>query len=217
MSFITKNYNTDGGDRTVIGGVLEFEEGAEVKNFPGSGGTASGEKNAAENQDASTATAVAALKNDFNALLSKLKNAGIMIPDAWNLSVRLAPSLTDQVAAANNAKASVELTDNAITITVDVDDLEESTSSNPAQGTHKWIGLGIGTGLSSVTLAKYNGEALTAADASEAESVGLKQNGEFVLYIKADEVKDTPRTITLDADGYAEVAVTISIAAPVAE
>ena len=217
MSFITKNYNTDGGDRTVIGGVLEFEEGAEVKNFPGSGGTTGGTKNAAENQDASTATAVAALKNDFNALLNKLKNAGIMVPDAWNLSVRLAPSLTDQVAAANNAKASVELTDNAITITVDVDDLEESTSSNPAQGTHKWIGLGIGTGLSSVTLAKYNGEALTAADASEAESVGLNQDGEFVLYIKADEVKDSPKTITLDADGYAEVAVTISIAAPAAE
>jgi len=217
MSFITKNYNTDGGDRTVIGGVLEFEEGAEVKNFPGSGGTAGGEKNAAENQDASTATAVATLKNDFNALLNKLKNAGIMVPDAWNLSVRLAPSLTDQVAAANNAKASVELTDNAIIITVDVDDLEESTSSNPAQGTHKWIGLGIGTGLSSVTLAKYNGEALTAADASEAASVGLNQDGEFVLYIKADEVKESPKTITLDADGYAEVAVTISIAAPVTE
>ena len=34
---LTKNYNTDGGDRMVIGGVLEFEQGAEVKNFPGGG------------------------------------------------------------------------------------------------------------------------------------------------------------------------------------
>ena len=57
---MTKNYNTDGGDRTVIGGTLEFGEGAEVKNFPG-GGPEGGK---AENQSASTATAVAGLKND---------------------------------------------------------------------------------------------------------------------------------------------------------
>ena len=84
---MTKNYNTDGGDRTVIGGTLEFGEGAEVKNFPG-GGPEGGK---AENQSASTATAVAGLKNDFNALLVKLKNAGIMIPDSWNVSVKAAP------------------------------------------------------------------------------------------------------------------------------
>lgn len=35
----------------------------------------------AANQPASTATTVAALKDDFNALLSKLKEAGIMLPD----------------------------------------------------------------------------------------------------------------------------------------
>ena len=67
---LTKNYNTDGGDRTVIGGTLEFEQGAEVKNFPG-GGSQSGK---AENQSASSATAVTGLKNDFNALLVKLKD-----------------------------------------------------------------------------------------------------------------------------------------------
>ena len=210
---LTKNYNTDGGDRTVIGGPLEFAEGAEVKNFPG-GGSAGGK---AENQSASTATAVAGLKNDFNDLLVKLKEAGLMAGDAWNLSVRLAPSLTDEVAAANNAKASVVLADGVITVTADVDELEESESSAPGQGTHKWIGLGIGTGLSSVTLAKYNGSALTEADATEAVSVGLDQPGEFVLYIRADEVVDTPKTITLKADGYQEAALTITVAAPADE
>ena len=210
---LTKNYNTDGGDRTVIGGTLEFAEGAEVKNFPG-GGSAGGK---AENQSASTATAVAGLKNDFNDLLVKLKEAGLMAGDAWNLSVRLAPNLTDEVAAANNAKASVVLADGVITVTADVDELEESESSAPGQGTHKWIGLGIGTGLSSVTLAKYNGSALTEADATEAVSVGLDQPGEFVLYIRADEVVDTPKTITLKADGYQEAALTITVAAPADE
>ena len=216
MSYVTKNYNTDGGSRTVIGGTLEFEEGAQVKNFP-AGADNDEVKTAAENQAPSTATAVAGLKNDFNALLVKLKEAGIMAQDSWNLSVRLAPSLPDAVAAANNAKASVAIDGSEITVTADVDELEESTSSAPGQGTHKWIGLGIGTGLSSVELAKYNGSQLTAEDRTEALSVGLDQNGEFVLYIRAEEVAETPKTITLDADGYAEVSLTITVTAPAGE
>ncbi len=211
---VTKNYNTDGGDRTVIGGVLEFKQGALVENFPG--GT-SGVGGSAENQAASTATAVAGLKNDLNALLTKLKNAGIMEPDSWNISVRLAPSLTDAVAAANNDKASVSFADGVITVEADVDELEESESSVSGQGTHKWIGLGIGTGLSSVTLATYNGTALTDADATEAASVGLDQAGEFVLYIRADELVETPKTITLNADGYSEIAISIVVTAPSAD
>ena len=200
----TKNYTTDGGDTTVIGGRLVVEEGASVEGLP----------SAAENQAASTATAVNGLKNDFNALLTKLKDAGIMVPDAWNITVRLAPSLTDAVAAANNAKASVAYADGVITITADVGDLEESTSSAPDQGAHKWIGLGIGTGLSSVTLAKYNGSALTAEDATEAASVGLDQAGEFVLYVRAEEIAVTPKTITLKADGYGEIGISITLSAP---
>ena len=206
MSYTTKNYTDKGGNRTVIGGELEIREGARVTGLP-SGGTA-------ENQPASTATQVAGLKNDFNALLVKLKEAGIMAPDAWNLSVRLAPSLTDAVAAANNAKAAVVLADGVITIAADVDSLEESESSAPGQGSHKWLGLGIGTGLSSVALAKYNGSRLTEADAEEAASVGLDQPGEFVLYIRADEVVDTPKTITLKADGYPSVDVTVTLTEP---
>ena len=211
---VSKNYNTDGGNRTVIGGVLEFEDGAEVRNMPAGSGSAAG---VAANQAASTATAVAGLKNDFNALLVKLKNAGIMTPDAWDISARLAPALTDSVAAANNAKASVALADGVITVTADVDALEASESSAPGQGTHKWIGLGIGTGLTSVALAKYNGSQLTEADATEAASVGLDQAGEFVLYIRADEVVSTPKTITLQADGYGEQTLTITVVAPAAD
>ncbi len=140
-----------------------------------------------------------------------------MASDEWNLSVRLAPSLTDAVAAANNAKASVSLVDGVITVTADVDGLEESESSAPGQGTHKWIGLGIGTGLSSVALAKYNGAPLSDADTEEAVSVGLDQPGEFVLYIRADEVVDTPKAITLKTDGYPEVTLTITVAEPVSD
>ena len=213
QTIVTRNYFTDEGNTLVIGGKLIIEEGAEVEGLDGASG---GNNGAAENQSASAATAVAALKNDFNALLIKLKEAGIMVPDTWNITARLAPSLTDAVAAANNSKSSVALEDGVITITADVNELEESTSSNPAQGTHKWIGLGIGTGLTSVALAKFNGEQLTDADASEAASVGLDQPGEFVLYIRAEEVADTPRTITLKADGYGETSIAIRVVEPTA-
>lgn len=126
----TKNYAEQGGDVVHIGGKMIFEEGAEILGLPSS-----------ENQAASTATQLSGLKADFNALLIKLKEAGLMEPDAWNLSVRLAPSLTDVTAAANNAKSSVALADGIITVTTDVDDLEESESSSPGQGTHKWMDM----------------------------------------------------------------------------
>ena len=195
-----KNYSTNEGNTTVIGGTLEFTDEAKIKNFPG-----------ADNQSATTASSVSALAKDFNLLLVKLKEAGVMLPDNWNISVRLAPSLTDTIAASNNTKASISFEDNTISITVNVNELEESTSSVASQGTHKWIGLGIGTGLSSVTLAKYNGVQLTEDDANEAISVGLDQPGEFILYVKADELAEEAKTITLKADGYPEIAISIVV------
>lgn len=207
VCYNTKNYTEQGGEVTHIGGMLQFDDGAGFSGFPG-----------AENQAVETPSndTVAKVRASLNALIVRLKNAGIMIPDAWNLSVRLAPSLTDAVAAANNAKASVVMADNVITVTADVDALEESASSKPGQGTHKWIGLGIGTGLSSVTLAKYNGAPLTADDAAEAASVGLNRNGEFILYIKAEVVAENGYSFTLDADGYAPVTIAIRMAKPAA-
>jgi len=67
MSYSTKNYTEQGGEKTVIGGTLEIKEGASVTGLP-----------AAENQADSTATDTAGLVTDFNSLLSKLKAAGLM-------------------------------------------------------------------------------------------------------------------------------------------
>ena len=110
---LTKNYNTDGGDRTVIGGTLEFENGAEVKNFPEGG---SGGGGVAKNQQTSTATSIAALKNDFNALLEKLKEAGVMEPDTVSVqigdTVVSCASFADAIVAANGASgATIHLLD----------------------------------------------------------------------------------------------------------
>ena len=73
MSYNVKNYTEQGGDVTHIGGKLVFEEGASVEGLPCS--------TPAENQAASTAATVAALKDDFNALLANLKEAGLMAAD----------------------------------------------------------------------------------------------------------------------------------------
>ena len=70
MSYNTKNYTEQGGDKTVIGGILEIKQEASVTGFP-----------IAENQADSTATDVAGLVADFNALLAKLKAAGLMAAD----------------------------------------------------------------------------------------------------------------------------------------
>ena len=209
-SIVTKNYSTDGGDTWVIGGKLVIEDGAEVEGLNGAGQTGGA---AADNQAASNATAVAALKNDFNALLIKLKNAGIMTPDTWNITAGLAPTPTEEVLVSNKEKASVSLEDGVVTVTVDVDELTESASSEPSQGTHKWLALEIGTGINDITEVKYNGSALTDQDVSDAQATGCA-TGSFVLYIKTEEVAETPKTITLSADGYGETTITIQVAAP---
>lgn len=79
ISYATDNFTEQGGAKTVIGGKLmiaaggeiEIAEGANAKGFP-----------AAANQEASTATTVAGLKDDLNALITKLKDAGLMVADA---------------------------------------------------------------------------------------------------------------------------------------
>jgi hypothetical protein len=70
MSYNTKNYTEQGGEKTVIGGTLEIKEGAVVTGLP-----------ILDNQAASTAATIEDLVTDFNALLTKLKAAGLMISD----------------------------------------------------------------------------------------------------------------------------------------
>jgi len=62
-----KNYKEQGGDVTVIGGTLIIEEGATLVGLP-----------AADAQADSVASAIAALVIDFNALLAKLRAAGLL-------------------------------------------------------------------------------------------------------------------------------------------
>ena len=78
-TYNTKNYFAHGGNELVIGGKLTFLEGAKVEGGDGLFDSLDGETgNAAAYQADSTATTVAALKEDFNELLGKLRAAGLM-------------------------------------------------------------------------------------------------------------------------------------------
>ena len=77
----TRNYFAHGGNELVIGGKLTFLSGATVEGGDGLFGSGA-EQPVMENQATSDATTIAALKDDFNELLNKLKNAGLMEPDA---------------------------------------------------------------------------------------------------------------------------------------
>jgi len=77
MTYNTKNYTEQGGEKTVIGGTLEIKEGATVTGLPS---TPPGIP-VLENQVDSEATEVESLVEDFNSLLSKLKIAGLMAAD----------------------------------------------------------------------------------------------------------------------------------------
>lgn len=102
MSYNAKNYTEQGGEVTHIGGRLVIEEGGSVSGLPSAavpiatseavGGVKVGgglsvteagvlSVTGAANQAASTAEDAAGLKADFNALLTKLKAAGLMAAD----------------------------------------------------------------------------------------------------------------------------------------
>ena len=70
MTYNTKNYTEQGGEKTVIGGTLEIKDEATVVGL-----------SLIENQSESTASTIEDLVTDFNTLLSKLKTAGLMVDD----------------------------------------------------------------------------------------------------------------------------------------
>ncbi len=78
MSYTSKNYQAHGGSEWVIGGKLTFLPGATVEGGEGLFDSVPGDTPALPYMEDSAATTVAALKEDFNGLLSALRTAGIM-------------------------------------------------------------------------------------------------------------------------------------------
>lgn len=98
---------------------------------------------------------------------------------------------------------------NNIVIRGSLDALNSFNSTNPSQGSAKWIGLDLGTNLNSIEGATWNGSALTADDVAEAASVGLG-NGHIIFWGRADSLALTPKQITIGAEGYESVTIKVS-------
>lgn len=202
----TKNYTEQGGEVTHIGGELAFDAGA-------SGVIA--------NRPASTAATIAALKEDFNALISAMKACGIMTGDDFTITTTksITDSQTDR--AYNTGKiSSVAESGGVITITLSekVANLKDFDGGN-GWGTHKWLGIGISAGVSPITGLTYNGAALTTEDVTEATACGLAA-GYFVRWVAADLVlagdntQKSKNSFTLWASGYAQTEYTLKIIEP---
>ena len=210
MSYNAKNYTEQGGEVTHIGGKLVFEEGGSIAGFPG-----------AANQEPVTGSQAKDVKDAFNALLIGLKNAGIMIPDSWNVSVLACPTpaaMPTSETTANSGHATVTIDGTEITITLDCEVKDLAVADHGATwGKHKWLGFGVRTGLAAVTGVKFTDDTgasatLGADDAAEATTLGLSA-GDFVLYIKAEQegYLTGEKRFTLKADGYAETTFTMRI------
>jgi len=200
-----KNYIDQGGEVTHIGGKLIIENGGSIEGLP-----------AIDNQAASTASTVAALKDNFNALLNKLKDSGYMTLDSWGtVSIAKQAAATAEISKstyeANMAAVdSVAITDGKITITVDPDDLTAYAGAE-GYGTHKWIGVLITTGFDSIVGMKLNGTALTSTDAQEAADHS-GQAGDLSLYLGVDTING--KTVTLWHTGAGSKSWVVEIVAP---
>lgn len=207
-----KNYTEQGGEVTHIGGKLVFDG-------DNSGGLLENMSTAAVQSDS-----VAKVRTTLNSLITQLKNAGLMVGDAFSLTVT--KELTDSVAGHADRQdntghiSSVAESNGVITITLDkkVSELKDFDGGN-GWGVHKWLGIGISAGISPITGLKYNGTLLTAEDVSEASSCSLGA-GYFVRWVAADLVlagDNTEKSVdsfTLWADGYAETTYKLKIVEP---
>lgn len=210
MGYNAKNYTEQGGEVTHIGGKLVFDGDNGGGMIP--------------NQGTSTAGSYTALKDDFNALLLKMKNAGLMVGDSFSMTVT--KDVNDSVAGHADRQyntdkiSSVAVSDGVITITLSekVKNLKDFDGKN-GWGVHKWLGIGISAGISPITGLKYNGAAVSAEDVSEATSCGLSA-GYFVRWVAADLVlagnnnEKSTDTFTLWANGYQETTFKLVIVEP---
>ena len=85
MESNTRNYHAHGGSVWVVGGKLTFLPGAVVEGAEGLFDLPNaGAQQQLPNMQASEATTVAALREDFNSLLTAMKAASVMVSDTGN-------------------------------------------------------------------------------------------------------------------------------------
>ncbi|WP_086254433.1 hypothetical protein [Campylobacter vicugnae] len=106
----------------------------------------------------------------------------------------------------NQSAITLSTTKDGIEVSANLDDLMEYPSSNEAQGSGKWIGIGIDTGKPSIIGVSVDDYELQQSDVDEATAVGLN-DGSFVFWFKAEQ--DYTRELVLRS-GELERSVSIT-------
>lgn len=205
-----KNYTEQGGDVTHIGGKIVYDNGL-MANM--------------STADVASDT-VAKVRTSLNSLIKNLKNAGLMVGDAFTMQyAAVNDSVTGHADRSyNTGKISDVTIDNdahtiTITLSEKVSALKDFEAGN-GWGKHKWLGVGLGVGINPITGLYYNGSALTEEDVEEATSQCGLSAGYFVRWVAADLVlagdnsQKSVDNFTLWADGYAETNYKLVIVEP---
>ena len=141
----------------------------------------------------------------------------------WNINARLAKhgSTFDGYADNSPKVSSVEYSDNVITVTGILSEMREYESTDKTQGKGKWIALLIKTGEDTLTNVLYNGKPLTDQDVSDREAMlaiddpsqnnvtSTAADDEFVIWLKANEIANNEKTITLGHAGVSDEEIVI--------
>ena len=204
-----KNYTEQGGEVTHIGGKIVYDNGL-MPNM----------STADVNSDT-----VAKVRTSLNELIKSLKNAGLMVADAFTMQYA---AVTDSVAGHEDRQyntgkiSSVAIDDDTHVITITLSDKVKNLKDFDGLhgwGVHKWLGIGLGVGISPITDLYYNGTAIDDEDVTEATQCDLSA-GYFVRWVAADLVlagdnsEKSKNYFTLWADGYAETEYTLKIVEP---
>jgi len=114
------------------------------------------------------------------------------------------PNFDAEDSAFNQAAVTVTRDGSTITITGSLDELKSFASTNPNQGSGKWLALDMDTGLDTIVGVKWGDSYLMdESDVADANSVGLPA-GHFVFWLKAE---DLPRTIKVNDEEFSIVFV----------
>ena len=102
----------------------------------------------------------------------------------------------------NQDAVTVTQDGNTITISGSLDELKSFASTNPNQGSGKWLALDFNTGLDTIIGVKWGSSyIMDESDVAEANSINLPA-GHFVFWLKAEEL---PRTISINDEEFTVV------------
>jgi hypothetical protein len=123
--------------------------------------------------------------NTPDPVLTTLSVTGTKIPST---------DVSQSESQANQDEITVTSSANTINIVADVDGLETFTTMD---GTQKWVGVTVDTGVADIAGVKVDGSIVSVTD------------GKFNLWIDAEDT--FPKTYVISATGYADTTITITL------